>query len=163
MNLTQTRLGAGRGSNSNHHDEMILNRKINHPELLFNQFSEKDLYFEEDSSEQWQLSNNCFICEKHRYTLIFYDKNSYNSELNLVTDQAKLRTMKECMRFSYAEKEDTTPVITGSVINNCVPFSKKLKMMRADLFALACISHSDQFITHINQQNALKRGVAQLL
>ena len=51
MNLTQTRLGAGRGSNSNHHDEMILNRKINHPELLFNQFSEKDLYFEEDSSE----------------------------------------------------------------------------------------------------------------
>ena len=87
MNLTQTCQGASRGANTNHHDEIILNRKINHPELSFNQFSEKDLYFEEDSAEQWQLSNNCFICEKHRYTVIFYDKTGYNSELNLVSSK----------------------------------------------------------------------------
>jgi len=35
----------------------------------------KDQYFEIDASEQWVLSDKseCYICQKHRYTLIFFD------------------------------------------------------------------------------------------
>ena len=53
---------------------MVLTRKVNEPDLIFNQYPYKDLYFEQDAGEQWVLSekSECFVCDKHKLTVIFY-------------------------------------------------------------------------------------------
>lgn len=65
-------------------DNFILNRKVNFPELIFNQDERQDKYFESDFSRKWQLlepnfKNGCYVCQKHKYTIIQYDQR-INSE-----------------------------------------------------------------------------------
>ena len=49
-------------------DHFVLTRKVNEPELIFNQCRFKDLYFEQDAAEQWALSDKseCHMCQKHK-------------------------------------------------------------------------------------------------
>ena len=65
--------GTGRIKNSLV-DQVVLTRQINEPDLIFNQCRTKDAYFELDACENWQLSTKaeCFVCQKHRFTIIFY-------------------------------------------------------------------------------------------
>lgn len=155
MNQTQTHHGVGRKEKTVL-DHFILTRKVNHPELLFNQSPHRDGYFE-DQVLEWELSNECFVCEKHRYTLIFYQKNDPNEGIKEITKTSEVQAIKESLRLGFADQHDTSPIITGSVINNSAPFSRKLKMMRADLFTLMCISESPHF-TKPSQSGGIKRG-----
>jgi hypothetical protein len=83
MNKILAGQGVGRVENGIE-DTLVLTRKCGHPELIFNNNKFKDLYWEVDSAEQWQLSfnhettNECYICERHKYGLIFFDKCEQN-------------------------------------------------------------------------------------
>jgi len=63
----------------------VLTRKLNHPELIFIQRmskdSTKDRFFKQDANECWILSsqNDCYMCEKHHYTCIFYERGNTKS------------------------------------------------------------------------------------
>lgn len=76
---------------SNQVDTFVLNRKVNHPELIFNQNKREDLFFEQDASETWKLleNGNCYQCQKHRYTMIFYEqeKDAPNDDLIEIKDK----------------------------------------------------------------------------
>jgi len=84
VNQTKVSKGIGR-TEGNLLDHFILTRKLNFPQLVFNQNSHNDQYFERDHADKWQLSqrNDCYICQKYVYTIIFYDQrpNSKNSDL----------------------------------------------------------------------------------
>ena len=56
INQSQVSTGIGR-IESSLIDDFILQRHLNQPELIFNQCRYKDLYFEQDASEQWQLQD----------------------------------------------------------------------------------------------------------
>lgn len=58
-----------------------MTRKVNYPELVFNQKIANDSnkalrYFQKDHDLIWKLSkkNECFICEKYKYTIVFYER-----------------------------------------------------------------------------------------
>jgi len=60
----------------------VLSRKPGYPELIFNQDPRNDKnhkirHFEKDHEAQWKFDpkkpNSCYVCEKQKYTMIFYD------------------------------------------------------------------------------------------
>lgn len=67
-------------------DKFVLTRKNNLPEMVFNQnsrqdFNNKKRFFEVNHDQKWCLNDNdcsnrdvCYICEKQKYTMIFYQR-----------------------------------------------------------------------------------------
>lgn len=56
---------------------------------------------------------------------------------------------------------DIAPFVTGTVVKG--GFSRKLKMVRADLFAALSVCNSDKFVTEQKQTNAIKKGIEQIV
>ena len=86
-------------------DHFVVTRKINSPELIWNQDQRKDhdkktRYFEARAAESWQLSqrNECFMCDGHKYTAIFFEAGNMtdcnSKELLEVKDQKILERLK---------------------------------------------------------------------
>jgi hypothetical protein len=57
INSCQAATGSGRYGLHNSIDEFTLTRKVNHPELIFNQDPYKDSYFEIDCLNHWRLAD----------------------------------------------------------------------------------------------------------
>ena len=79
INQSATLNGIGRHESSLV-DRFVLTRKINQPELIFNQAPYLDKFFDEGAGDKWMFhegsSNSmtsCSICQKHKYTMIFYE------------------------------------------------------------------------------------------
>ena len=68
------------GAENSSGDNFVLTRRLNHPELIYNQRlsrdSTKDRFFKVDANQAWALSHKdeCYMCEKHHYTCIFYER-----------------------------------------------------------------------------------------
>ena len=119
--------GTGR-LDDNIFDRFVLTRKLNHPELLFNQNTKYDQgknakyrFFKPDAQKDWKLSaqNECYLCNKHQYTLIFYDKNCLyrNKGLTEIKDKVLLKQIKDDFNKNYKHFGSMTPIICGSVVN----------------------------------------------
>lgn len=54
---------------------IILSRVLGHPEIA--------------NSEQWKLTETCWVCEKWKYTLIFYDERTGKSKTIQNTNYVK--------------------------------------------------------------------------
>jgi hypothetical protein len=66
VNQLERATGVGR-SEFTVDDTFILTRKLNFPELIFNQDPEKDKYFEVDAAHKWKLlepniKHGCYVC-----------------------------------------------------------------------------------------------------
>lgn len=147
---------------SNQVDTFVLNRKVNHPELIFNQNKREDLFFEQDASETWKLleNGNCYQCQKHRYTMIFYEqeKDAPNDDLIEIKDKKVIQEVRKTLNLTFKDTDDIAPFIVGSVIVYD-GFQKKLKMMRADLFSLLSISQSKYETPDKKIGSVIKKGV----
>ena len=137
------------------------------------------MYFEQDSSEQWALSNReeCLVCHKHRLTVVVYqneklfpispdakgyDPNAlYNEELIEIKNSDVVKQIKQSLNLMAKETNDLNPIICGTVVNG--GFNRKLRMMRADLFSGLAISHSYQYVSNRKQTNAIKKGIQAVL
>lgn len=84
-------------------DFFVLTRVLNHPELLFNQQTKYDRdianrFFRKDSMLEWQISNGneCYICNRYQYTMIFYERGilAQNTELTEIKDERILNELK---------------------------------------------------------------------
>ena len=105
-------------------DKFILSRKSNYvAELIFNQnpvqdFDKKLRFFEIDHEMKWKLADNnspktdsCYICEKQRYCMIFYqrDKSNYlnrkgiNKGLTEVTDASFIEKLRGEYMLKYSQ------------------------------------------------------------
>lgn len=82
----------------------MLTRKINHPELVFNQDIHKDKidnvrYYEMDAGSFWKLSqkNECYICDKHQFVHIYFEKGilAKNKDLLEIKDKDFLKALKK--------------------------------------------------------------------
>ena len=129
----------------------MISRILNHPELCFNQRLLNDLerdkrFFLPDAEMSWKMSvrNECFICDKYQYGLIFYQRGNLavNPELNRVNDEEILAQLRyEYMRNKSDYRTDA-PLIAGSIVNHGLgyhKFERKLKMVRTPLFALLSV------------------------
>ena len=72
INSVQVHNGLGRDDNMNlKFDRFVMTRKVNHPELIFNQSLKYDKtkyrFFKKDAAQQWKLSRNneCYVCQKY--------------------------------------------------------------------------------------------------
>jgi len=100
---SQSGNGIGRLTDSQT-DRFVLTRKINYPELIWNQNphydrQHKKRYFEVDAAEQWKLSqkDECFICDAQCYTVIFFKDGGpigTNKDLFEITDPKLLLKIK---------------------------------------------------------------------
>lgn len=115
---------------------------MNSPELIFNNCGYKDLYWEVDAGEKWQLSykigptHDCYVCQKHKYGVVFIDKRGNNEDLEEIKDPAIIEKVKQDLNLEDGA-DDYTPIICGSVVGG--GFKRKLKMLRADLFAMLSV------------------------
>lgn len=113
------------------------------PELIFNQFTDQDLYkkhryFEIDHEMNWRLNDNncprhdaCYICEKQQYCMIFYqrDKSTYcnqkgiNKGLIQIDNPEFLEMLRAEYRLKYSQiptslEKMTTPLIFGTPVRD---------------------------------------------
>lgn len=164
----QTTGGVGR-LESNLVDQFVLSRQVNVAEMVFNQQPYLDKYFEMDASEKWRLqdtacgiSGGCPICNKHKYTVIFYEQDledpwSQNEGLIEIKDRKLVDQIKEDLNISFRYDYEIAPVVVGTVVNG--GFKRKLRMMRADYFAMLSITHSIHTVNSQTQIKAIKRGI----
>ena len=107
---------------TNQGDNLVLTRKLNHPELIYNQRVSEDVslgnLFKVDANECWTLSptDECFVCEKHLYTMIFYDRHKKNSGLVEIKDMALLDLLKREYFRNIKLYRNYTPLICGTVV-----------------------------------------------
>lgn len=100
--MTAAHQGIGR-MDDNTIDQFVVTRKVNYTELIFNQKIKNDKtkfkYFQKDHSLLWTLSkkNECFICEKYKYTMVFFEKGimGKNPELTEINDEEFLGIIKK--------------------------------------------------------------------
>ena len=92
------------------------------PELIFNNNPSKDLFWETDSGEMWTLSqsknpsNECFLCQKHKYAMIYVDKCFPNEELEEIKDRNIIEQVKFNLNLNDSS-DDYAPLICGSVLS----------------------------------------------
>ena len=68
-----------------------------------------------------------------------------NSNLTEIMDGDIVRRIKEELNINFIELDGVAPFIGGSVSNG--GFSRKLKMLRADIFSTLSICQSPYFVT----------------
>jgi hypothetical protein len=85
INQTSSTLGLGRVESSVI-DRFVLTRRVNQPELIFNESPNNDHYF--DSADKWHYSNkeDCNVCLKSKYFVMIFDKNQPLSDLKEIKD-----------------------------------------------------------------------------
>ena len=79
-------------------------------------------FFKKDATLQWKLSNSneCHVCQRYTYTIIFYEKSIMypNKGLVEIKDQSLVNTIKKEFDSNYKHFGSVTPIICGTVINN---------------------------------------------
>jgi len=70
--------------------------------------------------------------------------------------------IKEHLNLSRQDLADPNdpPFICGTIING--GYTRKLKMMRADMFSLSSISQSKEFVKDHSQSRQLKKGILRI-
>lgn len=78
-NQSQIGHGIGRMETSSF-DNFILTRKVQNPEMIFNQNEFIDKYFDTNSAYKWLLSNKneCYVCQRYKQVAIIFEENCDN-------------------------------------------------------------------------------------
>jgi len=102
------------------------------------------------SPKQWELSTKgeCYICHKHKYVCIFFDRR-FPTNVTKVTDKTLKEKLKSNLNLTRLDVKTEMPIILGTVTPD---FSRKLKMMNANLFSLLSLSEREE----INWTNAAR-------
>ena len=132
-------------------DPFVLTRILNHAEMIFNQDPQLDRnkstrYFVTDASSKWRLSQShaCFICQRHQYATVFYERGvlSQNKDLTEITDPELMSQLIYEYKKNQLEYGTQTPLICGTLVNRAPGqgiFDRKLKMLRTPCFCLLSV------------------------
>ena len=127
--------GIGRAKCENQSDVFILSRACTYPELIFNQDYRKDKFasnstercFDIHNAFKWNFhskDDGCYICQKHTYTVIFFDQDNLenNKDLVEINDHTSLQKIRSHLnKINGGNSHDNrlvtdSPHIFGSVI-----------------------------------------------
>ena len=131
MNKNQMRGGmAATMSSDSMMDKLILTRIINRQELCFG---------EDNRNRLWKITKekDCHVCNKHKYTVIFYDRSTCENDYIKVRDKEAIEELKA--RLGLPKDKNAAPIILGSVTRS---LSSPRSMLDADLFTLLSLIDS---------------------
>ena len=146
MIRNQASVGPGIGRFESESDVFVVTRKPRMPELIYNNNRHKDLYWEIDQGDMWRVShqknptNECFLCQKHKYAMIFIEKFGDNSDLQEIKDSEIIRSVQQHLNLND-QSDEYAPIICGSVVDG--GFERKLQMLRSDYYSLMSVAASD--------------------
>lgn len=109
------------------------------------------------------MSGGCPVCRKHKYTLIFYQQESSdiavsnNEGLTEIKEKELISQIKEELNLLPQDEQDIAPFICGTVVSG--GFTRKLRMLRADLYSILAVCHTSYFATDLKQINKVKNGI----
>lgn len=76
-------------------------------------------------------------------------------------DRATIERVKEELNLSFRERDDVAPFICGTVVEG--GFTRKLKMLRCDMFMMLSACQSSIFVHKLKQSRAIKRGIIEMI
>ena len=94
--ISQKTSFGGAMRNHSFRDEMVISRKVGHPELIFNDSPFNIQEFSTDNCEgKWTFSNHgCYVCQRHNYVQIFFKRERANMDWHKVTDASLIEILK---------------------------------------------------------------------
>lgn len=169
---------------SNYVPELIFNQSPDQDLSKKHRFFELDHEMkwrlsDNDSSAQ----DICFICEKQQYCMIFYQRDksmllsekNINKELIEIHDPDFVALLRSEYNLKYSQmltslQKMTTPLIFGTPVRSSLKvtgadkitdltFDRKLRMVRADLFALMSCCTNSEFINDALDTIAIKKSL----
>lgn len=135
-------------------DSFVLTRRLNYPELAFKErLSASDSHFCRDSQSSWRLQSDgsCYLCEKHKYCVIFFDQSnlraneSHNMGFKRIRDEAFCSYLRENFlkdgRQGGKGENPQAPTIFGT-------FNKRIElgnnMMNSSIFAFLSVHEEEE-------------------
>ena len=92
------------------------------------------------------------MCERHRYTLIFFERGiiSHNDGLKEIKDESFIKRLKYDFNIDYLRHRTYSPMIMGTVVKSdeqsyANTFDRSLRMMRAQVYALLLLASGKEF------------------
>lgn len=82
---------------------------------------------------------------------------SNNEGLIEIKDKEIVTQIKEEMNLLPQDEQDIAPFICGTVVNG--GFSRKLRMLRADIYCMLSVSQCSYFVHDFKQIGRLKAGL----
>ena len=161
-NRVQVTAGIGRIGNSSG-DQFVVTRKLQHSELMYNNCRHKDAYWQVGAEERWQLSyrhktsNECYVCQKHKLVMIFLDDAEANQDLVEIKDASIINQVRKNLNIEDHEDTQQTPIICGTIVKG--EFTRKLKMLKTNLFGMLACSQYQGFISSQKHRNCVKKGI----
>ena len=77
-----------------------------------------------------------------------------------IKDDILIDQIEKTLNFGFKDSEDTSPVIVGTVVNcKNKGFSRKLRMLRADIFTFLSVCSSRKYVSSRKEVSALKNGL----
>jgi hypothetical protein len=98
-------------------DKFVICRTLNHPELVFSAGeSLGHRQFQQQDSRVWSVKENveCPICQRHKYTLIFFDQNEKSEEAN--KDLIEITDTKALNHLNSEFQNEESPVMLGTFL-----------------------------------------------
>ena len=85
----------------------------------------------------------------------------YNEELIEIKDKQLLKKVKQELNLNFEELSESNPFICGTIVNGS--FTRKLKMVRADMYSILSVVNSHHIIKNSKQQIGIKKGVIEFV
>ena len=108
--------------------------------------------FDAHAADKWELvseKSKCFLCEKQKQVLIYFDAND-KSNLKEVKDKKLKDFMKIKLKVGPASKgiKEQNCLIFGSVTHG---WHRKVQMLTADIFALFSLAQKENLMKNMRK------------
>lgn len=114
--------------NSNH-TKLVVSRKLNHPELIFNEGNQKSDQIRnkhmdlENGRQKWSFKFNddeCYVCGKYPYVQVFFTRRKADIEYDEIKDQKTISMLRKMYKLDENEEDayKTCPLIFGSILGD---------------------------------------------
>lgn len=78
-----------------------------------------------------------------------------------VTDPSIIEQVKGQLNITFKERDEIGPIICGTVVAG--GYTRKLRMLRCDLFMMLAVCQSSAIVTKFEQARAIRRGILELI
>jgi hypothetical protein len=114
---------------------VVISRILHHNELVFNLKPDKNTHFEKAAGEKWRLGDKCWMCDRSRYTIIVFNRETASKYFTEVTDPSMIKEIRHKYKLHEIEnfmagRPDSVQIM-GSFTDDVV-----CNMMNINLFNL---------------------------
>ncbi len=137
---------------------IVISRVLHHNELVFNQKHDKNTHFEKAAGEKWRLGEKCWICDRSRYTVIVFNRDTASKYFTQITDDATIKEIRRKFKLDYSEnfieERPDSVQIMGTFTDNVV-----CNMLNINLFNLLIDKHELQNAYGLKQETVVDETI----